>query len=138
MPDTVNGTVGASPASKSKSVTFDGITYGSNEAAFQAQKCLDPKDRAAFAGLDPSASKRKGRRVNLRPDWEKVKVELMRQIVRAKFNQHPELAAQLLATGDAYLEEGNDWGDRTWGTVGGKGRNLLGQILMEIREELKQ
>ena len=119
-------------------VEFDGIRYGNNEAAFQAQKCLDPAERAAFAGLNPTQAKHRGRRVSLRPDWEQVKAGLMREIVRAKFTQNPELREMLLATGDAYLEEGNTWGDRIWGTVNGKGRNLLWTILMEIREELKQ
>lgn len=43
----------------------------------------------------------------------------------------------MLATGDAYLEEGNTWGDRIWGTVNGSGANRLGVILMQIRAELK-
>lgn len=119
-------------------VTYDGITYRNNEAAFQAQKTLDPAARARFAEMDPTTAKHAGRRVSLRPDWEDVKVSIMREIVRAKFTQHEDLRAALLATGDAPLEEGNTWGDRTWGTVNGKGRNLLGQILMDIREELSK
>ena len=62
----------------------------------------------------------------------------MKEIVRAKFEQHPELTEKLLATGDTYLEEGNTWGDRIWGTVNGQGANNLGRILMEVREELKE
>ena len=44
---------------------------------------------------------------------------------------------KVLATGDAYLEEGNTWGDRIWGTVNGSGANRLGFILMQIRAEIK-
>ena len=119
-------------------VTYDGITYRSNEAAFQAQKTLDRAARARFAEMDPATAKKAGRRVSLRPDWEDVKVGVMREIVRAKFTQNDDLKAALRATGDAPLEEGNTWGDRTWGTVNGKGRNLLGQILMDIRQELSK
>ena len=61
----------------------------------------------------------------------------MEEIVRAKFRQNTELADKLLATGDAYLEEGNTWGDRVWGTVNGSGANRLGVILMQIRAEIK-
>lgn len=61
----------------------------------------------------------------------------MEEIVREKFTQNTELADKLLATGDAYLEEGNTWGDRIWGTVNGSGANRLGVILMQIRAELK-
>ena len=117
-------------------VTFDGITYQNNEAAFQAQKTLDPAERAAFASLNPPQAKHKGRRVTLRSDWERVKVDLMYQICKAKFTQHADLAEQLLATGDAELIEGNTWGDRIWGAVNGVGANNLGKILMRIRAEL--
>ena len=56
----------------------------------------------------------------------------------AKFSQHPELAEKLLATGNAHLEEGNSWGDKVWGTVGGVGANNLGKILMRVRETLRE
>lgn len=118
-------------------VTFDGITYMNNEAAFQAQKCVDKKDREQFSALDPSKAKRLGRRVELRKDWESVKIDVMTEIVRAKFTQNDDLKYLLLATGDEPLEEGNDWGDRIWGTVNGVGANNLGKILMKIRDELK-
>lgn len=61
----------------------------------------------------------------------------MLSLVRGKF-QWPNLQEKLLATGDAYLEEGNTWGDRIWGTVDGQGENRLGQILMQVREEARQ
>lgn len=58
-----------------------------------------------------------------RPDWEDVKVDIMLGLLRQKF-QHPELGAKLLATGDAYLVEGNTWGDTFWGVFNGKGQNI--------------
>ena len=119
-------------------VIFDGITYQNNEAVFQAQKCSVYNDRKQFSFLNASEAKKLGRKVSLRPDWEEVKIGIMREIVREKFEQHPKLAEKLLATGDSYLEEGNTWGDRVWGTVNGQGANNLGRILMEIREELKE
>ena len=119
-------------------VTYDGITYQNNEAAFQAQKCKIFKDREAFANMNPAEAKKYGRKVSLRLDWERVKVGLMREIVYAKFEQNADLKEKLLQTGDAYLEEGNTWGDKIWGTVNGQGQNLLGQILMETRERFQQ
>lgn len=118
-------------------VCYDGITYQNNEAAFQAQKCAAPADRERFADMKPSEARHQGRAVPLRKDWEQVKIAIMGEIVRAKFEQHPELAGKLLATEGAYLEEGNHWGDRTWGTVNGAGANHLGRILMEVREEVR-
>ena len=62
----------------------------------------------------------------------------MLNVVRAKFDQHPDLAQKLLETGDEELVEGNTWGDRYWGVCGGKGKNMLGKILMRVREELRR
>ena len=118
-------------------VTYEGITYQNNEAAFQAQKCLNPKDRIQFAGMNATEAKKLGRSVTLRPDWERVKTSIMRDVVHAKFSQHPELAEKLMATGNAYLAEGNTWHDRVWGIDENRnGANLLGIILMEERDAL--
>jgi hypothetical protein len=57
--------------------------------------------------------------------------------VRDKFNRNPDLRAKLLATADAYLEEGNTWGDQIWGVYNGQGTNWLGKILMQVRTELR-
>ena len=122
----------------SSKVTYEGITYLNNEAAFQSMKTLDMKERAAFAYLDPSAAKKAGRRVSLRKDWEDVKIDIMYEICKAKFTQNEELGRKLLETGDVELVEGNDWNDRIWGKVNGVGANNLGRILMRIREELRQ
>lgn len=121
-------------------VEYKGLAFGSNEAAFQAQKCITEEEKAQFTEFGPGKSKGVGRRVRLRPDWEQVKVGIMEEIVRAKFTQHPELAAKLLETGDKVLVEGNHWGDTCWGvdTRTGQGENHLGRILMKVREELKQ
>ena len=116
-------------------VTYDGLTFQNNEAAFQAAKCINLELRKQFVNLNPSEAKRSGRRVKLRSDWEQVKVQIMREICKAKFDQNEDLRQQLIATGNEPLEEGNTWGDRIWGTVNGVGQNHLGKILMEIRKE---
>ena len=118
-------------------IKYNGIQYLNNEAAFQAQKCTTMEDRIKFSYLNPSDAKKLGRRIILRNDWESVKISIMREIVFEKFKQNPHLTKKLLDTGDVYLEEGNNWGDRIWGTVNGVGRNELGKILMEVRKELK-
>ena len=118
-------------------VEYEGLTYQNSEAAFQAQKCTDPKEREAFTTMNPSEAKKAGRTVTLRKDWEDVKIAVMTGVVKAKFEQNPDLAEMLLATKDAYLEEGNNWGDRVWGTVNGEGANNLGLILMNTRKFLQ-
>lgn len=116
-------------------VMYGGIEYRNNEAAFQAQK--DPDKAVEFASLQPNEAKRRGRRVNLRKDWEGVKDDIMYDIVFDKFTRNPELREALLATEDAELIEGNDWGDTYWGVCEGKGKNRLGRILMRVRDELR-
>ena len=77
------------------------------------------------------------RKRKLRRDWESVKVGIMREAVEAKFRQHDELRALLLATGDAKLVEHTD-NDDFWGDAGdGRGRNQLGRILMAVRDALR-
>lgn len=117
-------------------VTYDGLTYQNNEAAFQAMKVKDPKKREQFIHLPPNRAKSKGRHVLLRSDWEKVKEQFMYEIVLAKFTQNKDLKQKLLETGDALLIEGNSWNDVEWGVCNGRGQNKLGKILMRVRKEL--
>lgn len=116
-------------------VVYQGIRFENNEAAFQAAKC--PRRMRDFCGLSPQAAKRLGRRVELRPDWENVKYNVMYQVCMAKFLQNPALLEKLICTGDTELIEGNTWGDRIWGVCNGTGENHLGRTLMQIRNELK-
>lgn len=120
-------------------VTYHGLTYGNNEAAFQAQKCMTEEEKLPFTQLRPAKAKKAGRQVLLRPDWEEVKLGIMEEIVRTKFTQNESLKWRLLATGDAILEEGNGWHDVFWGVDAktGEGANHLGKILMKIRRELQ-
>lgn len=117
---------------------WDGRVYRCSEAAFQSAKCLDPFERERFSSMNGVTAKREGKKVLLRRDWEEVKVQLMKEIVTAKFAQNPDLMQQLIATGSAELTEGNLWHDTFWGVdmKTGKGENHLGKILMEVRKEL--
>ena len=73
----------------------------------------------------------------LRPDWEEVKDEVMLQALRMKFSQNPDIAKELMATGDAILIEHTRI-DAYWSDGGdGSGKNKLGLLLMQVREELK-
>lgn len=121
-------------------VTYRGKTYQNAEAAFQAQKCIDEAEKEQFTTLRSNEAKRLGRYVQLRPDWENVKLPIMEDIVRAKFTQNEDLKQLLLATGDLVLEEGNTWHDTFWGVDAKtrEGENHLGRILMRVREELAE
>ena len=118
------------------SVEWEGLIYPSSEAAFQAAKTLDQEDRKRFQTMAPTIAKREGYKVKLRENWKDIKIDVMYQIVLAKFSQNEFLKQKLIATGREWLEEGNTWGDRTWGTVDGIGNNYLGKVLMAVRSVL--
>lgn len=119
------------------SVTYRGITYPSSEAAFHAQKTFDVYEQLKFTRMTPSESKRAGRKIALRPDWEDVKYHIMHEIVLQKFLQNEDLRLHLLSTGEYELVEGNWWNDTFWGVCNGEGKNSLGHILMDVREYLR-
>ena len=114
------------------------------EHAFQAAKTLIPEEREEIRKAEtPGKAKRMGRAVTLRPDWEEVKTDVMRECLRSKFRFAP-LAIDLINTGDEELVEGNTWHDNCWGNctceqcANKPGENRLGKLLMEIRKELQQ
>jgi predicted NAD-dependent protein-ADP-ribosyltransferase YbiA (DUF1768 family) len=72
----------------------------------------------------------------LRTDWNEARVDVMRAVLAAKFSD-PDLRTRLVATGNAELVEENTWNDRFWGRSRGVGSNMLGQLLMELREGLR-
>jgi predicted NAD-dependent protein-ADP-ribosyltransferase YbiA (DUF1768 family)/hypoxanthine phosphoribosyltransferase len=116
---------------------------------------LSPEDQihskddipSLFSGQRLSASGSKSvanyfrRRGFVRDDWDEIKVGIMTDLLIQKFADE-SFYSELQATGDKYLIEGNTWGDTFWGESGGRGRNFLGRILMQIRkhriDELKR
>ncbi len=121
-------------------IEVDGIIYATVEHYFQSQKASTADGAKLIASAtSPKEAKRLGKTVEMRGDWEQVKLGVMERGVRAKFEQHPDLARKLMETGDALLEEGNLWGDIFWGVDArtGNGKNHLGKILMQVREDMK-
>lgn len=118
-----------------------GVIWPTSEHYFQAQKFLDKDIQERVRSLpSPMKAAAEGRkRINpLRADWEDVKGDIMRLAVYEKFRQNPDIARQLLATGDAVLIE-HTTNDGYWADNGdGTGLNMLGKILMETREKLKR
>lgn len=121
-------------------ITLKGKRWPTSEHYFQAQKfagteheeavrmCKKPSEAAAMG---------RSRKLPLRRDWESVKDQIMLEAVRAKFTQHDDLKQILLGTGDAKLVE-HTANDSYWADGGdGSGKNRLGQILMQVREELR-
>jgi ribA/ribD-fused uncharacterized protein len=116
-------------------------TWPTTEHYFQAQKFAGTDDQHAEAirkAGSPMIAARMGRdrKKKLRRDWESVKVSVMREALIAKFEQHAQPRDLLLSTADAKLVEHTERDDY-WGDGGdGSGRNMLGQLLMEVRRRL--
>lgn len=96
-------------------------------------------DRAAVYLMSPAESKKWGRNIQVRKNWDKIKYDVMMQLVFDKFWRDLKLRKQLIGTGDKHLEELNHWRDEIWGVNcwTGKGTNWLGEILMKVRGCLK-
>lgn len=112
-------------------VTYEGLTYRNAESAYQASKCADKTYREYFTQVPGYIAKARGRRVEMRKDWNGLTV--MWEVLQAKFAQNPDLLAQLIATGDQVIIESNTWNDKFWGVCNGEGENHLGIMLMTIR-----
>lgn len=115
---------------------YGNFLFQTNEHFYQAMKATNQTDLGyVISAPVPHEAKKIGRQITCRSDWDMIKLEVMETGLRAKF-QIPHLASQLVQTGDAYLQETNNWGDTYWGVYNGQGENHLGQLLMKIRSEL--
>lgn len=130
-------------------IRWMGMNFPNTEAAYQATK-VDPElPQEEYDSLvkqiqlaqTPGVAKRLGKEIKdkgkQRKDWHDISLQVMYELNFVKFAQDKSLGKKLLDTGDAYIEETNNWKDTFWGVCNGKGENHLGKILMRIREELK-
>jgi predicted NAD-dependent protein-ADP-ribosyltransferase YbiA (DUF1768 family) len=92
------------------SVRLDGVAYQSVEHAYQAAK----------------------------PDGERARIGVMRDLLAQKFAANTPLAVQLDRTGNERLVDGNTRNDTFWGVCNGLGQNWLGRLLMAQRAALRQ
>lgn len=117
---------------------WQGLEYGSAEAAFQASKCTDESERKTFLTCSSEKAVLKGKDIVPSPDWEDARVRIMESIIRAKFEQNPILMRRLKETGTRLLINGNNKQETYWGVdlYSWQGENHLGQILMKIRNGL--
>ena len=119
-------------------VDQDGLYWPSTEHYYQAHKTLDDRLWIKFQKEEsPFKVKQVGKEVVVRPDWASVKEEVMREALRLKFLPGTHMAKLLLDTEEHYLLERAPWDDYWGGGKDGKGRNRLGWLLMERRDELR-
>lgn len=128
---------------------WNGLTFPTSEHAYHWEKFASdelglPGGRSDIAHIiltAPSAHEAfkiaERMKAQRRADWDAVKVGIMRDILRAKAQQHEYVHRKLLATGDRELIE-DSWRDDYWGWGPNRdGQNMLGKLWMEVRAELR-
>lgn len=128
-----------------RAIDFEGETFATSEHAYQAGKARKPEVRDwVLSAPSPALVAMAAHGLyywDIAPGWSRMKFDRMRSVLRAKFTQHEDLKEMLLATGDTRLVESatvDNEVNRLWGEVNGKGRNMLGQLLMELRGSLRE
>lgn len=115
-------------------VIFEGYVYPTVEHAYQAAKTLDEDERKQIRyAKTPKTAKALGYKVKLRPNWDDIRVDVMRDLLEKKFSIE-EFKHALMTTQGYVLIERNYWGDVFWGVCDGVGENVLGRLLMSIRD----
>jgi N-glycosidase YbiA len=114
-------------------VKLGGVVFPTAEHAFQAAKCAYADDVVRVTNAStPKEARAIGRQVTMREGWDDVKYDVMKAIIRNKFD-NDDIMHRLVMTGDEEIMEVNSWGDTTWGICQGEGSNWLGIILMAER-----
>ncbi len=128
-------------------IVIDGVVFKSSEAAYHYNKFLDEDIKKIMAKLTPDESKHVSRELKrfIRYDWEEIKYSVMYKVVLHKFIQNADCLKELLETGNMELiEDTTGWHDNIWGECTCNDcrelehQNLLGKILMDVREQLKK
>lgn len=124
-------------------IEFEGETFSTSEHAYQAGKARKPEVRKwLMAAPSPALLAMAAHGLyywDVAPGWSQTKFARMRAVLRAKFTQHEDLRELLMSTGNARLVESatvDNEVNRLWGEVNGQGRNMLGEMLMELRAAL--
>lgn len=128
-----------------REVVYEGLTFQTSEHAYQAGKARKESVRDwLMAAPSPSllAMAAHGLYVwDVNPDWTRIKFNRMKEILYAKYTQHKDLQELLLNTGNKRLVEVatvDNAVNRLWGEVNGKGQNKLGELLMEVRTQIRE
>ena len=128
-----------------RTITFEGEEFPTAEHAYQAGKARKKNVREwILSAPTPALVAMAAHGLytwDIVPNWSRTKFDRMRTVLKAKFTQHEDLKVLLLSTGDKRLVESgrtNNPVNRLWGEVNGKGTNMLGVLLMELRTELRK
>lgn len=122
-------------------ITIGGRTFQTVEHWYQANKATNETDfKKIMTAKSPSIAKFLGRSISIRPDWEDIKLEIMRVGLSAKFAR-PDMKENLRLVSDYSFVEGNNWHDNYWGNctcvrcASIDGQNMLGVMLSLVRDK---
>lgn len=126
-------------------VILHGVKYISVEHAYQSAKSIDEEWKKTCASDQYSSGeiKKLSKSVKIRHDWSEIKNKIMWYLLKQKFSKDP-IKSWLLETGNEEIVEGNSWHCNYWGNCTCdkcsdiKGRNLLGKMIMRIRDDLRK
>lgn len=117
-------------------IKYNGHLFPTAEHAYQASKALNEEDFLKVLNANtPAEAKKLGRSIKKVDNWEEKKVIIMKEILEEKFSD-TSLKNMLLKVEGTIVEE-NFWKDTFWGVCDGVGKNILGKLLMNIRDEHK-
>lgn len=126
-----------------REVIMDGTRFRCVEDAYQSRKPRRQNVRAwLLAAPTPALVAVTAHALlhwDIAPGWSRFRYAWMLRCLQAKFRQHADLSELLVATGAAQIVEAaniDNEVNRRWGHVNGRGRNLLGRMLMRVRAEL--
>lgn len=126
------------------SIVWKDLQFPTSEHAYHWEKFIGHENSALRAAIRKATSAHDAFKIagafksDVRPDWRAVRVDIMRNILRAKAAQHEYVRRKLLATGERELIE-NSWRDDFWGWGPNRdGKNVLGRLWMEVRAELRK
>jgi len=124
-------------------VEYDGVLFSTSEHAYQATKFKKTNSKT-YELVKQSRSAHDAQKIanenknKVDPEWNKYKMSIMKDILRNKIEQHPYVLKKLIQSGNREIIE-DSWRDPTWGWGKNKdGKNLLGKLWMELREEYKK
>lgn len=125
------------------SISWKNLRFDTSEAVYHWEKFVGMQNTSVRNAILHARSAHDAfkiaqeNRAKYRPDWDEIKVDIMRDILRAKAAQHLYVHRKLLVTGDRELIE-DSWRDDFWGWGPHRdGKNMLGRLWMEVRAELR-
>ena len=115
---------------------FNNYAWPTVEHAYVAHKAHPAKLKRTYSmviEMTAGQAKRYGRTIDIRPDFDMIKLYLMQSLTWKKYQNNDQLLKRLMDT-TGIIEETNDWGDTFWGVCNGEGSNHLGRIIMGVRD----